>query len=192
MSQQVYYKRVSTADQNTARQFDGFDLTGENVKVFEDHASGKNMDRPELTRCLEYVREGDILNVWSIDRLARNLGQLQRTVEELTAKGVVVKFHKENMTFAGKADNMQTLLFQILGSFAEFERAVNRERAAEGIARAKSEGKYRGRKPKLSESQAKELLQMVHDRYSKTEIAQKFGISRTQLYQYIERGNVAK
>jgi len=91
MGQRVGYLRVSTVDQNTDRQLDGIALD----KVFTDKASGKDTNRPELTRALEYVREGDILVVHSMDRLARNLEDLRRIVRELTGRGVRVEFVKE-------------------------------------------------------------------------------------------------
>ncbi len=86
----IGYVRVSTHDQNTARQLDGIHLD----KVFEEHASGKNADRPALQACLEYIRDGDTLHVHSIDRLARNLQDLLSIVTGLKEKGVTVKFHK--------------------------------------------------------------------------------------------------
>ena len=89
--QQIGYRRVSSVDQNTARQLDGVVLD----KVFEDHASGKDTDRPELGRCLDHVREGDTLHFHSMDRLARNLDDLRKMVKDLTGRGVVVRFHKE-------------------------------------------------------------------------------------------------
>ena len=132
--QQIGYVRVSTVEQNTARQLDGVELD----KIFEDKCSGKNTDRPALKACLEYVREGDTLHVHEISRLARNMADLNRLVDELTAKGVAVKFHKEGLEFnASKAtDAMMKLLFQVMGAFAEFERNMIRERQAEGIAKA--------------------------------------------------------
>ena len=98
--QNVGYIRVSTVEQNTARQLDGLALD----KVFEDKCSGKDTNRPALQACLEYVREGDTLHVHEISRLARNMGDLNRIVDDLTAKGVAVKFHKEGLEFnASKA-----------------------------------------------------------------------------------------
>ena len=93
MGQRVGYQRVSTVDQNTDRQLDGVELD----KVFTDKASGKDANRPELARALEYVREGDTLVVHSMDRLARNLEDLRRIVRELTGQGVQVEFVKESL-----------------------------------------------------------------------------------------------
>jgi len=96
--QQVGYLRVSTVIQNTARQLEGVALD----KVFEDRASGKNTDRPQLAACLSHLREGDTLHVHSMDRLCRNLDDLRRIVKDLTGRGVVVRFHKEGLTFTGE------------------------------------------------------------------------------------------
>lgn len=138
----VGYIRVSTVDQNTARQLDGLQLD----KVFIEHKSGKNQDREQLKALLDYVREGDTIHVHSIDRLARNLADLKELLNTIIAKGISVQFHKEGMKFNGdKKDSMSNLLFNILGSFAEFERDIMLERQREGIAKAKEDGKYKGR-----------------------------------------------
>ena len=155
----VGYIRVSTTDQNTSRQL----ATEQLDRVFEDKVSGKDRNRPKLQECLEYVREGDVLHVHSIDRLARSLQDLQDIVNQLLEKGVVVKFHKENLKFEnhGTQDPLAKLLFQVLGSFAEFERNMIRERQREGIERAKAEGKYNhgkgGRKKTIDRIAAKNL-----------------------------------
>lgn len=96
------YKRVSTVDQNTERQLADLDIHFE--KVFEDKASGKDTHRPELKRMIEHLREGDTLYIHSLDRLARNLVDLQKTVDLLTAKGVEVHFVKEGLTFGKNRD----------------------------------------------------------------------------------------
>ena len=181
MGQRVGYQRVSTVDQNTARQLDGAQLD----RVFVDKASGKDTSRPELARALEYVREGDTLVVHSMDRLARNLEDLRRIVRELTGKGVKVEFVKENLTFTGEADSaMSTLLLSMLGAVAEFERSMILERQREGIALAKAAGKYKGRKASLSEDQAKRLRERLADGESVTGLAHEFGVSRQTVYNY--------
>ncbi len=115
----VGYIRVSTIDQNTARQLDSLQLD----KVFTEHKSGKNKDREQLKALIDYVRDGDTVHVHSIDRSACNLADLKELVSLLNDKGVSVHFHKEGMKFNGdKSDLMTNLLFNILGSFAEFER----------------------------------------------------------------------
>lgn len=179
--QQVGYVRVSTVVQNTARQLDGVKLD----KVFEDKQSGKDTDRPQLQACMSHLRDGDTLHVHSMDRLARNLDDMRRIVKELTGRGVVVKFHKEGLQFAGDDSPMNTLLLNMLGSVAEFERSLILERQREGIAIAKAAGKYQGRKPKLTEEQAVSLRAKVAAGESKAAVAREFGISRETLYQYL-------
>jgi len=178
--QQVGYLRVSTLIQNTARQLDGISLD----KVFEDKASGKNIDRPQLTACLAHLREGDTLNVHSMDRLCRNLDDLRRIVKELTGRGVVVKFQKEGLSFTGEDSPMSNLLLSMLGAVAEFERSIILERQREGIAIAKGEGKYKGRKPSLTGERVCELLSRIAKGEKKTVLAREFGISRETVYSY--------
>jgi DNA invertase Pin-like site-specific DNA recombinase len=180
MGQRVGYLRVSTVDQNTDRQLDGVALD----KAFTDKASGKNTDRPELTRTLEYVREGDTLVVHSMDRLARNLEDLRRIVRELTGKGVRVEFVKESLTFTGEDSAMNTLLLSMLGAVAEFERSMILERQREGIAIAKAAGKYKGRKAALTHDQARELSERLANGESVTALAGEYGVSRQTVYNY--------
>ncbi|MGA4636270.1 recombinase family protein [Pseudomonas solani] len=137
----VGYIRVSTTDQNTERQLDGVQLD----KVFTDRVSGATTDRPDLQSMLGYVRDGDVIHVHSIDRLARSLVDLLALVRNLTAKGVHVRFHKENLLFTGESNPTQELMLSIMGSVAEFERSMIRERQREGIAQAKQKGVYKGR-----------------------------------------------
>jgi DNA invertase Pin-like site-specific DNA recombinase len=180
MGQRVGYQRVSTVEQNTARQLDGVDLD----KVFTDTASGKDTKRPELVRALEYVREGDTLVVHSMDRLARNLEDLRRIVRELTGKGVRVEFVKESLTFTGEDSAMNTLLLSMLGAVAEFERSMILERQREGIAIAKAAGRYKGRRASLTADQAEELRQRLTTGESVTALARDYGISRQTVYNY--------
>lgn len=180
MGQRIGYQRVSTVEQNTARQLDGVHLD----KVFTDKASGKDANRAELTRALEYVREGDTLVVHSMDRLARNLEDLRRIVRELTGKGVRVEFVKENLTFAGDDSPMNTLLLSMLGAVAEFERSMILERQREGIAIAKAAGKYKGRKASLTDSQAVELRARLSSGESVTALARDYAVSRQTVYNY--------
>lgn len=180
MGHRVGYQRVSTVDQNTARQLDGVQLD----KVFTDKASGKDTMRPELARALEYVREGDTLVVHSMDRLARNLEDLRRIVRELTGKGVRVEFVKESLAFTGEDSAMNTLLLSMLGAVAEFERSMILERQREGIALAKAAGKYKGRKAALTAKQADELRARLAAGESVSALAKDFGISRQTVYNY--------
>jgi len=179
--QKVGYKRVSTIDQNTARQLDGLSLD----KTFEDKASGKDTLRPQLQAALAYCREGDTLVVHSMDRLARSLIDLRKIVGDLTTRGVVVEFVKENLRFTGEDSAMSILLLSLLGAVAEFERSLILERQREGIAIAKAAGRYKGRRPVLNAERARQLRERVALGEKKTSIAKEFGISRETLYSYL-------
>jgi len=177
-AQTVGYVRVSTVDQNTERQLDGLQLD----KVFTDHASGKDTDRPALTECLSYLREGDELVVHSMDRLARSLIDLRQTVDQLTAKGVRVRFVKEGLTFGDTNDPCAVLMLSVMGAVAEFERALLLERQREGIAIAKGKGVYKGRVPSLSVDQALEVDRRMAEGESASAIAREYGVSRATVY----------
>lgn len=181
--QRIGYIRVSSVGQHTERQLDGMTLD----KVFTDTASGKDANRPALQDAIMYVREGDTLVVHSLDRLARNLGDLRSIVEGLTKRGVAVDFVKERLVFTGEDSPMANLLLNLLGSVAEFERSLIRERQREGIALAKRNGVYKGRKAKLSDEQALELRRRVGAGEMKAEVARQFGISRETLYGYLRQ-----
>ena len=129
----------------------------------------------------------DDLPVWlhSMDRLARNLDDLRRLVRELTARGVRVHFVKEHLSFTGEHSPLAELLLFVLGAFAEFERALIRERQAEGIALAKARGAYRGRKRSLTPTQVTELRTRVAAGEPKASLARELGVSRQTLYQYL-------
>src|SRR5579863_9923486 len=176
----VGYIRVSSVDQNTERQLDGVTVD----KRFTDKASGKDTKRPQLQAALEYVRDGDVLVVHSMDRLARNLDDLRRIVTELTGRGVVVEFVKEHLTFTSEDNAMSKLLLSVMGAFAEFERSLIRERQREGIALAKKAGVYRGRKPSLTPERIAQLRGRVAAGEKKAALAREFGISRETLYSY--------
>lgn len=175
----VGYIRVSSFSQNTDRQLDGIELE----KTFEEKASAKDAKRPVLQDCIGYLRAGDCLHVHSIDRLARNLMDLQKIVQSLNEKGVSITFHKENLTFSGSNDNpMNTLMLQMMGAFAEFERSLIKERQREGIAKAKEMGKQIGRKRALSDDQVAEIKKRVDAGEAKSKLAKEYGISRQTLY----------
>ncbi|EML5473589.1 recombinase family protein, partial [Pseudomonas aeruginosa] len=179
--QRIGYIRVSTLDQNPDRQLESVQVG----KVFIDKASGKDTQRPQLDALLGYVREGDTLVVHSMDRLARNLDDLRRMVQQLTGRGVRIEFVKESLTFTGEDSPMANLLLSVMGAFAEFERALIRERQREGISLAKQRGVYRGRKKALSDSRIEELRRRVEAREPKAALAREFGISRATLYEYL-------
>jgi len=178
----VAYIRVSSVDQNTDRQrFDGVKVD----KTFTDKCSGGSRNRPALMEMLEYVREGDTIVCHSIDRLARDLQDLMHLVQALTGRGVGVRFMKEALTFDGNASPMQTMILQVMGSFAEFERALIKERQREGQIAARAKGKIPGRKKALSTEQIEELHARIAANEPKSRIARDMGISRETLYSYL-------
>lgn len=178
--QTIAYVRVSTADQNTERQLDGlaFDRT------FTDKCSGSTTDRPALKQLKEHVREGDTVVVHSIDRMARNLEDLLELINYFNDKGVQIRFIKENMTFGGaEANPMQKLILSVMGSVAEFERAIILERQREGIAKAKQRGVYKGRRPTVDREQ---VLELHRQGVAKAQIAKRLGIGRATVYRILD------
>jgi DNA invertase Pin-like site-specific DNA recombinase len=177
--QRIGYIRVSSADQNPDRQIEAI---GPVYRIFVDHISGKSKNRPALAECLNYARTGDILIIHSMDRLARNLDDLRSIVKSLTDQQIRVEFIKEGLTFTGEDSPMSTLLLSVMGAFAEFERSLIRERQREGIELAKKKGKYKGRKPVLSQEQIEQVREMDSRGISKAEIAKEFKVSRQTIY----------
>lgn len=180
--QRIGYVRVSSFDQNPDRQLEHVQVD----RAFTDKASGKDTQRPQLEALLGFVREGDTVVVHSMDRLARNLDDLRRLVQSLTQRGVRIEFAKECLTFTGEDSPMANLMLSVMGAFAEFERALIRERQREGIALAKQRGAYRGRKKALAPGRATELRKRVGAGEPKAALAREFGISRETLYQYLK------
>ena len=179
--QQVGYTRVSSLDQNPDRQLDGVALN----RTFTDSASGRSTARPQLEAMLAFVRDGDTVVVHSMDRLARNLDDLRALVRTLTARGVRVRFMKEQLTFTDEDTAMATLLLSVMGAFAEFERSLIRERQREGIALARKRGAYRGRERALNPEQVGQLRARAAEGTAKATLAREFGISRKTVYQYL-------
>ncbi|SFQ69180.1 Site-specific DNA recombinase [Roseivivax halotolerans] len=149
------YRRVSTADQSLDRQDLGNDLD----RVFEEHISGKDRDRPQLERMLSLVEEGDEVRVWSIDRLARDLRDLLEIVQTITGRGATIRFLSDNLAFSGgQDDHMAQLQLNILGAVAQFERQILKRRQAEGIQKAKERGAYKGGKARIDRASVYQLL----------------------------------
>lgn len=180
----IGYIRVSSLDQNPERQLDGVALD----RKFIDRASGKDVSRPELEKLLAFIRDGDTVVVHSMDRLARNLGDLRRLVKSLTTRGVAVEFVKEHLIFTSEDSPTANLMLNVMGAFAEFERALIRERQREGIELAKKRGAYRGRKQALSSERAAELFRRAKNGEQKAALAREFGVSRETVYRYLRQG----
>ncbi|CAO5682978.1 MAG: DNA-invertase hin [Holosporales bacterium] len=174
----IGYIRVSSIDQNIDRQKQ--DLIVD--KLFIDRCSGKTIERPELKAMLDYIRDGDVVKVHSLDRLARNLDDLRKIVKTVINKKACIEFLKENLTFSGNDFPMSNLLLSVMGAFAEFERSLIRERQLEGIAIAKAKGRYKGRSPILTTEQIQSIKSDITLGIPKTIIAKKMKISRATLY----------
>jgi len=175
----VGYQRVSTDEQNTDRQLEGVDVE----KMFTDYASGKDTHRPQLQACLTYLREGDTLVVWSMDRLARSLKDLLGIVEDLSGRGVTVRLVKEGLTFGSvDTDPCHELMLHVLGACYQFERSIMLQRQREGIAIAKAKGKYKGRKPALTDEQRRDVAARRAAGESPRALAREFGVSPTTVY----------
>lgn len=187
-AQNLGYIRVSSVAQNTDRQLDGLTLD----RVFTDKLSGKDTNRPELQELLKYARSGDTVHVHSLDRLGRNLDDLRLMVKQFTEQGITVRFEKENLIFSPDTSNaMNTLLFNVMAAFAEFERSLIRERQREGVQLAKAKGLYKGRKREMTDERIKELQERIAAGESKVQIAKDMRISRDTLYRYLKEGKVA-
>ena len=177
----IGYVRVSTVEQHTDRQLAGITLD----KVFEDKCSGKDTNRPQLTACLEYLRDGDTLYIHSIDRLARSLRDLLNIVQGLLARKVSIKFIKEGMEFNSDTSNpTQDLYLKILGAVAEWERQVIRERQREGILLARQRNAYDkcGRKPSLTPKQIEEIKARLALGEPLAHLAKEYSVSRQTIY----------
>lgn len=181
--QKIGYARTSTVDQEAGLAAQLRDLEAEGcTKVFREQVSSVDLrGRERLAQALEYVREGDILVVTKLDRLARSMRHLMGIVDELRAKGVSLRIMDQGLdtsTTNGK------LILSIFGAIAEFERDCMLERQREGIAKAKAEGKYMGRKP-TARAKAGDVLRMRDEGASATEIAQRLRIGRASVYRII-------
>ena len=178
----IGYARVSTQDQDPTLQLDALNAAG-CEKIFTEHMTGANRDRPELNAALTYLREGDTLVVWKLDRLARSLKQLIETVEAMEERGIGFKSLTENIdtTTAGGL-----LVFHLFGALAQFERSLIQERTSAGLAAARARGRVGGRKPKLSDDDVKAARAMLRDdSITAAQVAKQFDVSVGTLYRYL-------
>lgn len=181
----VGYARVSSTGQDHKTQVDRLKEFG-CEKVFSEKLSGLDRDRPELQKALEFVREGDVLIITKLDRLARSASHLHQIIDGLTAKGVGFKVLDDSgidtTTRSGK------LLFGILASFAEFETALRRERQLDGIAKAKAEGKTGGRPALITPEIKSQIVNLKKEGASVRQIAAQVGFSKSAIQKVIEQG----
>lgn len=182
--QRIAYVRVSTTDQNPARQMEA---VGDVDRTFIDRVSGgSRAGREQLATAMDYARAGDVLVVASIDRLARSVLDLQQIVAELLDRDVAVEFVKEGLRFTPEGgDPRDRLMLNMLASLAEFERALIRERQAEGIAIAKAAGRYRGRARVMDDAMVAEARRRIASGETKAGVARALGVGRATLYRYL-------
>ena len=180
------YVRVSTVDQNTDRQLVGIECD----RVYEEKVSGKDKNRPELQAMLLNLREGDLVNVHELSRLARNTKDLLEIVEQILSVGASIKFQKENLFFQSseKSDPFQNLMLTMLGAIAQFERDLMLERQREGIAIAKAKGRYKGRQTRFSADEMERMKSEFSIAKNKAAVARNWGISRQYLYKLAANG----
>jgi len=178
----VGYARVSTQDQKTELQIDALKKAG-CERIFEEKTSGAKRDRPELNAALDYIREGDTIVVWKLDRLARSLKQLIETVEDLESRGIGLKSLTENIDTGTSGGR---LVFHIFGTLAEFERSIIRERTVAGLAAARARGRVGGRPKALTEDDVAAARAMLKQPdITVKDIAERLNVSVATLYRYI-------
>lgn len=189
-TQVVAYVRVSSVDQNPGRQLEA---VGEVDRVFEEKVSGgSRADRVALLDCIRYVREGDVVKVALMDRLARSLGDPRDIVDEVTGKGASVVFVKEQQTYSRDTDDaIGRLMLNLLEAFADFERTLIRERQGEGIRLAQAAGKYKGRERKPTTEQLAYAGRRIKSGVPKAHVARNLQIDRTTLYRALAREGIS-
>lgn len=183
----IGYARCSTDKQDlTAQRLALLELGVAEDRIYTDHGlTGSNRDRPGLDQALAAVRAGDTLVVPKLDRLARSVPDARAIAAQLEAKGVMLAL---GASVYNPSDPMGKMFFNILATFAEFEADLIRLRTREGMAIARAKGKLRGKQPKLSEKQQKELCRMKETgEYSISDLAELFSVSRPTIYRCLQR-----
>ncbi|MFC0167749.1 recombinase family protein [Pseudoduganella danionis] len=175
----IGYARVSTVEQTLDLQRDALAKAAVEC-VYEEKASGKSADRPELAHCLRALRDGDTLVVWRLDRLGRNLKDLVQIVTDIEMRGVKFKSLTESIDTSGPTGK---LVFHMFAALAQFERELVRERTLAGLAAARARGRRGGRPQLLSDGKQRIALAMLKNReMSVAAIAEHLGVSRSTLY----------
>ncbi len=183
MQKKIGYARTSTLEQTAGLEAQIRDLQAAGVeKVFSEQLSSVDAERPQLEAMLEFVREGDVLVITKIDRVARSVANLCEIEAKLHAKGASLKVLSPELD---TSTPMGRLVFNMVGAIAQFEREIMLERQREGIAKAKAEGKYKGRAP-TAMAKADEALTLLHGGMGATEVARQLGIGRASVYRILE------
>lgn len=181
----VGYARVSTQDQDPALQLDALAQSG-CERVFTEKASGAHRERPKLAEALDYMRQGDTLVIWKLDRLARSLKQLIETVEALSARDIGLRSLTEAIDTTTSGGR---LIFHIFGALAEFERGVIRERTRAGLDAARARGRVGGRPPALSTEDLTVAKALLRDpEITVEQVAKRLGVASSTLYRHLPGG----
>lgn len=181
----IGYARVSTVEQNLDLQIDALKKSGCS-HIYEEKASGKNANRPELQHCIKSLRPDDVLVVWRMDRLGRSLKDLISIVSSLESNKIGFESLTEKIDTTSATGK---LVFHFFGAMAEFERNLTRERTVAGLAAARARGKVGGRKPALTESDMQIARAMLADKtIPVTEVAKRLKVGRTTVYKYFPGG----
>lgn len=181
----IGYARVSTQDQNAAAQVAALELAGCEL-IFQEKASGGRWDRPELHRLLEQLRKRDVLVVWKLDRLSRSLKDVLSLMERIVQAGAGFRSLTEVIDTTSPGGRM---MMQIVGTFAEFERAMLRERTRTGLVAAKKQGRVGGRRHKLRPNQQEEIVALVESgKKTAAEMARLFKVHPATVSRILKRG----
>jgi DNA invertase Pin-like site-specific DNA recombinase len=183
----IGYMRVSSESdrQSTDLQRDALLAAGvDNRHLFEDHASGAKDDRPGLARVLAFVRPGDVLVVWKLDRLGRSLTHLLSIVNTLKEKQVEFRSITEGMDTTTASGE---LLFHVFGALAQYERALTRERVMAGLEAARRRGRIGGRPPAITDEKLDAIIKALNNGMSKAAVCRNFGVKRTTLIETLAR-----
>jgi DNA invertase Pin-like site-specific DNA recombinase len=182
----IGYARVSTPDQKLLLQHDALERAG-CERVFDDQASGARTDRPGLGEALAYLRTGDTLVVWKLDRLGRSMGHLIEKIGELAARGIGFRSLTENIDTTTPGG---MLVFNIFGSLAQFERDLIRERTQAGLRAARERGSKGGRRPVVTPDKLRKARAHIAAGLTVREAAARLKIGKTALYKALEQQSV--
>jgi DNA invertase Pin-like site-specific DNA recombinase len=183
----IGYARVSTQDQDTDAQIAALKASGCEL-IFQEKASGGRWDRPELHRLLEQLRKGDVLVVWKLDRLSRSLKDVLLLMEKVEQAGADFRSLTEVIDTTSPAGRM---MMQMVGTFAEFERAMLRERTQNGLDAARKQGRVGGRRPKLNKHQQEEIVNLVNaGQKTAADAARLFNVHPATVSRILQRGKI--